>query len=217
RGLVIDWTAWADIGMAARGSVAQIMDALGVDMLPPAVGIPTVRRELLAGSRGEVVVAGRLGPWLDELDPTGGLDTEKAQAALSAQPQPPLMVGRVTAAGLYSGITVETTLDPKVQPFLYDHAPDPGVPWLPGVMALEAMAEVAALFAPGYTVAAVEAVRMLGAFKFFRMEPRTLHLHSQVVADRAGELVAHVMLRSQTPPARDGLPARSADHFQARV
>src|SRR5690606_27345255 len=98
RGLVIDWTAWADIGMAARGSVAPIMDALGVDMLPPAVGIPTVRRELLAGSRGEVVVAGRLGPWLDELDPTGGLDTEKAQAALSAHPQPPLMVGRVTAA-----------------------------------------------------------------------------------------------------------------------
>ncbi|RIK34339.1 MAG: hypothetical protein DCC57_24390, partial [Chloroflexi bacterium] len=215
RGLVIDWTAWAEIGMAARGSVPQIMDSLGVDMLPPAAGIPTVRRELLAGSRGEVLVAGRLGPWLDELDPTGGLDVDKAQAAQTTQPS--FMAAQVTSAGRYTGITVETPLDPKAQPFLYDHAPDPGVPWLPGVMAVEAMAETAALAAPGYAVAAVEDVRMLGAFKFFRMEPRTLYLQAQVLAGPADELVAHTALRSQTPPARAGLPARSADHFAAQV
>jgi hypothetical protein len=211
---VIDWTAWADIGMAARGSVPQIMDSLGVDMLPPTVGIPTVRRELLAGSRGEVLVAGRLGPWLDELDPTGGLDVDKAQAV---QLQLSFMAATPTHAGRYSGLQVETALDPKTQPFLYDHAPDPGVPWLPGVMAVEALAETAALAAPGYTVAAVEDVRMLGAFKFFRMEPRTLYLQAQVLADRAGELAAATVLRSQTPPAREGLPARTAEHFAARV
>ncbi|MCC6169530.1 MAG: SDR family NAD(P)-dependent oxidoreductase, partial [Caldilineaceae bacterium] len=217
RGLVIDWTAWAEIGMAARGSVPQIMDALGVDMLPPAVGIPTLRRELLAGSRGEVLVAGRLGAWLDELDPTGGLDLDKARAVQSQAAQPSFMAAALTSAGRYSGLHVETPLDPKTQPFLHDHAPDPGVPWLPGVMAVEALAETAALAAPGYRVAAVEDVRMLGAFKFFRMEPRTLYLQAQALAGPAGELTAQTVLRSQTPPAREGLPARIAEHFQARV
>ncbi len=59
RGIAIDWTAWGGIGMAARGSVPQIMEALGVDMLPPESGVPTVRRELTyGGTRGEVVIAG---------------------------------------------------------------------------------------------------------------------------------------------------------------
>ncbi len=50
RGIAIDWTAWGGIGMAARGSVPQIMEALGVDMLPPEAGVPTVRRELTYGA-----------------------------------------------------------------------------------------------------------------------------------------------------------------------
>ncbi len=51
----------------------QIMEALGIDMLPPEAGVPTIRRELTyGGTRGEVLVAGRLGAWLEERDPTGG-------------------------------------------------------------------------------------------------------------------------------------------------
>ncbi|MEJ5250200.1 MAG: SDR family NAD(P)-dependent oxidoreductase, partial [Caldilinea sp.] len=64
RGIAIDWTAWGQIGMASRGSVQQILESLGVDMLPPEAGVPTIRRELTyGGARGEVVVAGRLGAW----------------------------------------------------------------------------------------------------------------------------------------------------------
>jgi hypothetical protein len=37
------------------------------------------------------------------------------------------MIGSVKAFKLYGGIEVETTLDPKEQPFLYDHQID-GVP-----------------------------------------------------------------------------------------
>ena len=62
RGIAIDWTAWADIGMASRGSIPQIMAMAGIDMLAPAAGIPVIRRELTAGSRrGELLVAERLG------------------------------------------------------------------------------------------------------------------------------------------------------------
>src|SRR5690606_4343851 len=102
KGIVIDWTAWGEIGMATRGSIPKIMEMAGIDMLPPRAGIPTVRRELVAGSyQGEIVVGGRLGMMVGEWDETGGLDVAKANEWLAAQ-QPPLhMLGRVTAAKVY--------------------------------------------------------------------------------------------------------------------
>jgi NAD(P)-dependent dehydrogenase (short-subunit alcohol dehydrogenase family) len=218
RGIAIDWTAWGGIGMAARGSVPQVMAALGVDMLPPECGVPTVRRELVCGaSRGEVLVAGRLGAWLEERDATGGLDPDKAADALTAlRPRFP-MIGRVVAAPAHGGLRIETLLDPTEQPFLYDHAPDPGQPWLPGVMAIEALAEAAALLAPGYQVRAVEDATMSGAFKFFRNEPRALHIDALLRPRHTGELLARATLRSVTQPAKSGLPAQVKEHFAARV
>jgi NAD(P)-dependent dehydrogenase (short-subunit alcohol dehydrogenase family) len=218
RGIAIDWTAWGQIGMASRGSVQAILESLGVDMLPPEAGVPTIRRELTyGGTRGEIVVAGRLGAWLAEKDPTGGLDVQKVNAQLAARTNPLLMVGEVKSYRLYGGVEVETTLDPKVQPFLFDHAPDAGQPWLPGVMATEALAELALVAAPGYRVAAVENEQMLGAFKFFRMEPRTLYLSAVVKPAANGELVAHAVLRSVTKPAKEGLPTQVKEHFIADV
>jgi NAD(P)-dependent dehydrogenase (short-subunit alcohol dehydrogenase family)/acyl carrier protein len=218
RGIAIDWTAWGGIGMASRGSVPQVMQALGVDMLPPESGVPTVRRELVSGNRsGEIVVAGRLGAWLEERHPTGGLDAEAAIAYLATrQPGLPL-VGKITSYKLHGGIEIETTLDPKEQPFLYDHAPDPETPWLPGVMATEAMAEAALALAPGYRVVAVENVAMMGALKFFRMEPRTLRINAVVTAGREGELLVRTTLRSVQQPAKAGLPVQIKEHFTAQV
>ena len=61
--------------MATRGSIPKMMEMAGIDMLPPQVGVPIVRRELTAaGPGGEVVVAGALGLLLEEWDPQGGLD-----------------------------------------------------------------------------------------------------------------------------------------------
>ena len=218
RGIAIDWTAWGQIGMASRGSVQAILESMGVDMLPPEAGVPTIRRELTyGGTRGELVVAGRLGAWLDEKDPTGGLDVDKINAQLAERKNPLLMVGQVKSYRLFGGIEVETTLDPKVQPFLFDHAPDAGQPWLPGVMATEALAELATVAAPGYRVAAVESEQMMGAFKFFRMEPRTLYLSATVKPGTDGELIARCVLRSKTKPAKEGLPVQVKEHFIANV
>ena len=49
RGIAIDWTAWGGIGMATRGSIPKMMEAAGIDMLPPEAGVPLIRRELTAG------------------------------------------------------------------------------------------------------------------------------------------------------------------------
>ena len=77
------------------------------------------------------------------------------------------MVGKITSVGVYSGLTMETTLDPNVQPFLHDHRID-GTPVLPGVMGIEAFAEAALCLHPGWHIEAVEDVNFLAPFKFYK-------------------------------------------------
>jgi hypothetical protein len=217
RAIAIDWSAWGGIGMATRGSIPKIMELAGIDMLPPAAGIPTIRRELIAGgTRGEIVVGGQLGILTEEFDPQGGLDAEKVTQALAERERPYVMIGKVLAAKLHGGLEVETRLDPQAQPFLYDHQID-GVPVLPGVMGTEAFAELASLLAPGYHVAAVQNEQFHSPFKFYRNQPRTLYLGATIHPVSSGELLARTTLRSVTEPPRPGLPAREDVHFTAVV
>ena len=151
RGIVIDWSAWGGIGMATRGSIPKMMELAGIDMVPPEAGIPVIRRELTAGGRsGEVLIAQRLGSLLNEWDVTGGLDTAALATSSEVLAAQGPMVGKITGLGIYSGLTMETTLDPKAQPFLYDHQID-GIPVLPGVMGIEAFAEAAVCLHPAGT------------------------------------------------------------------
>ena len=53
------------------------------------------------------------------------------------------------------GLIVETELDPENQAFLYDHKIE-DTPVLPGVMGLEAFAELSTLLLPGYRVESIE-------------------------------------------------------------
>jgi hypothetical protein len=177
--------------------------------------VPTVRRELLADTRGEVVVAGRLGWLLDEFDETGGLDGAKVNRLLARSNPPFGMLGVVKAAKLYSGLEVETTLDPNAQPFLYDHQLE-DTPLLPGVMGLETFAQLASLVAPDFSVGAIEQVQFESPFKFYRHQPRTLHLNA-VVTPAGDDLIAHATLRSITPAPKPDLPVRERVHFTANV
>jgi len=179
RGIVVDWTAWGGIGMATRGSIPKMMELAGIDMLPPEAGIPLIRRELTAGStKGEIVIGQRLGVLLNEWDAAGGLDTSATEASKSSLAPGP-MISKITSVGLQSGITIETTLDPVIQPFLHDHQID-GTPVLPGVMGIEAFAEAALCLLPGWHVAAVEDVNFMAPFKFYRNEPRTVTVKASI-------------------------------------
>jgi Polyketide synthase dehydratase len=64
-------------------------------------------------------------------------------------------VGTVRSMGVWRPLVVETMLDPTAQGFLDDHRID-GVSVLPGVMGVEAFAEVAALAVPGWHVVSIE-------------------------------------------------------------
>jgi hypothetical protein len=168
------------------------MKQAGIDMLPPEAGIPIVRRELTAGTCGELVIGQRLGILVKEFDPQGGLDT----SALASRPHG-VMIGAVGEMGLYSGLRVETVLDPAKQPFLYDHQIN-RMPVLPGVMGIEAMAETAKLLFPDRYVGAIENVSFLNPFKFYRGQPRTLTIQAGFSLDKEDIIAKCRLLGART-------------------
>ena len=211
RGIAIDWTAWGGIGMATRGSIPTMMAAAGIDMLPPEAGIPVVRRELTQGPAvSELVVGDRLGILMSEFDEAGGVDLDAL--AISGDRGP--MLGKVTGYGLMKGLTVETQLDPGDQAFLYDHKID-GTPVLPGVMGLEAFAELSTLLWPGYRVASIDDVQFMAPFKFYRNEPRPVRISAQF-AEVDDQLVAYCALEGEREIKTQDKPVVTT-HFTATV
>jgi len=215
KAIAIDWTAWAGIGMAARGSIPKIMEQAGIDMLSPEAGIAAIRRELTAGTTsGEVVIAQRLGVLLNQLDATGGLDPTKGDLNFGSDQLAGPVTGRLASVTLYDGCTLETTLDPSVQPFLYDHKIEE-TPVLPGVMGIEAFAEAVATLIPNARVKAMEDVLFLAPFKFYRNAPRTLRIETRIHPDR-DELVANCRLVGTRVLPNQAEP-QATTHFTARV
>ncbi len=220
RGIVIDWSAWGGVGMATRGSIPKMMELAGIDMLPLEAGVPLIRRELTTGgTRGEIVIGQRLGVLLNEWDATGGLETSTAKAPKNLPAQGPTqgpMIGKMATIGLQSGLTIETTLDPAIQPFLHDHQID-GTPVLPGVMGVEAFAEAALALLPGWHVEALENVNFLAPFKFYRKEPRALTLEAAIHPQRDNlTLLATCRLTGSRALPNQAEP-QVTTHFTAQV
>jgi acyl transferase domain-containing protein len=209
RGIAIDWTAWAGIGMASRGSIPKMMELAGIDMLPAEAGVPEVFRELTAGGfSGEVVIAGKLGIMQAEHDATGGLDPAKLAGARGP------MIGRVASMGVLGPLAVETELDPKAERFLDHHRID-GTPVLPGVMGMEAFAEIASLAVPGGRVARVTDMRFLAPFKLYRDEPRTLRLEAWLSPAERGAIAECRLVGVRSLPGREE-PVTTV-HFEGKV
>jgi acyl transferase domain-containing protein/NAD(P)-dependent dehydrogenase (short-subunit alcohol dehydrogenase family) len=208
RAFAVDWTAWAQIGMASRGSIPEIMARAGIDMMAPEDGVPLVRRLLeRGGDEREFLAAGELGVLLTERDETGGLAPPDA-----AQQGP--MVGRADSLGVWQGLHVVTRLDPTEQPFLNDHRID-GTAVLPGVMGVEAFVEAARLPFPELPLAAVEDVTFAAPFKFYRDEPREVEILADFALD-GDDVVADCRLVGQRQlPGRD--EPQVTTHFTARV
>ena len=121
RSLAIDWTAWGDVGMATRGSVAAVLTHLGVEVMPAEIGVGLATDLLARGVVGEVVASGALGA-LEGTTDAPAIDTPEAPT--------PLEPGQVH-------------LDPATMPLLSDHAID-GTPVLPGVWGMELFASTVA-------------------------------------------------------------------------
>ena len=212
RAIAVDWTAWAHIGMASRGSIPKMMELAGIDMLPPQVGVAALRREIEATEGGEVLVAGAIGVLAAERHATGGLDPLKAERRLP-DPHGP-MTGRIEAMTVGGGLRIITELDPARQRFLDDHRID-GTPVLPGVMGVEGFAETARALLPDWSVASIEDVELLAPFKFYRDAPRALELQALIRDGGEGTLLADCRMIGRRELPEQG--EQETLHFTGRV
>jgi hypothetical protein len=169
---------------------------------------------VLAGTNGEIVVAGNLGIMLNDFDESGGLDTDKDGALSKLLQHRGVMSEKIAGMGLYRGLTVETALDPAKQPFLYDHKIN-DTPVLPGVMGIEAMVEAATVLFPDRYVGGVEDVNFLLPFKFYRGEPRTVTVQVQYQQENEDIVADCQLIGSRKLHAKEELEVTT--HFTARV
>ncbi|MBA4385956.1 MAG: beta-ketoacyl synthase, partial [Anaerolinea sp.] len=131
----LDWGAWAEVGMASRGSIPLVMERAGIEMLKPGQAAPVVGDQILTGSSGEIVVAGTLGMFERTKVQNHGMNVQMADAALRAGNPIHTMLSHLTGYSSDSGITLEVTLDPQEISYLRDHSIN-GVPVLPGVVGI---------------------------------------------------------------------------------
>ena len=156
--VAIAWTGWKDVGMATRGSLEAIFEAAGIDTIPVEVGVNIFADEVLAGGSRRVVACGALG-LMDEFDSfrPPPLKLPGDVASLIADPTRFPFIDRLLCFEKGSTLAGESNLSTEEMPFLTDHSIE-GVPYHPGVMALEMFAEHALLLCPNYALAGFEDV-----------------------------------------------------------
>ena len=158
RAVAIGWTGWRDVGMATRGSIEAVFEAAGIETLSVQTGVEIFVDEVLAGGKRKVLACGSLG-LMDRYDafrePPMKLPADMA-AAISDPRRFPL-IDKILNFSEGQKLTSQCTLSATDHPFLIDHAID-GIPYHPGVMALEMFAENALLLMPGHSIAGFEEV-----------------------------------------------------------
>ena len=158
RAVAIGWTGWKDVGMATRGSIEAVFAAAGIETLDVETGVEIFVDEALAGGKRRVLGCGSLG-LMDRFDsfrePPLRLPSE--MTAIIADPARFPLLDKVITLEEDKSIITETTLSTTLHPFLVDHAID-GVPYHPGVMALEMFAENSLLLKPSTCLAGFEQV-----------------------------------------------------------
>jgi len=216
----LDWSAWAEVGMATRGFIPRVMAQAGIEMLPTKVAAPQVWHELTQGSSGEVIMAGSLGVLEKQTDLSGGMDVPAANETLRVGGTIHTMFGKLTGWDIMEGIILEADLDPKSESILHDHAIN-GTPILPGVMGIEGFADAASNIAsvlgtegPAFNVSLMRQIRFETPLKFFRREPRHITWKARVL-EREGEMIAEVKLSSILHTQLG--ETKASDHFSGQV
>ncbi len=221
RAVTVDWSAWAQVGMASRGYIPQLMEMGGIDQMPPKQAARFVYQELVRNDPvSEVVISGSLGVLEKPLRKESALNLEAANQALRQGSPAHVMLTQVSGFDLQSGVLLEAELNPNDQPFLRDHALN-GIPLLPGVMGIEGFSAAAKHVASalgaekaGFEIDRLEDIQFLAPFKFYRNEPRRITWKAKVVRERSG-LVAYVSLEStMTAKTR---PSEVIQHFAGKV
>ena len=158
RAVAIGWTGWRDVGMATRGSIEAVFAAAGIETLSVEDGVELFVNEALRGGKRRVLGCGSLG-LMDRFSSfrEAPLKLPAAMAAVIADPTRFPFVDRVLELEENKRVVSQCTLSEESHPFLTDHAIG-GVPYHPGVMALEMFAQNALLLSPSTCLAGFEDV-----------------------------------------------------------
>ncbi len=178
RAVAIGWTGWRDVGMATRGSIEAVFAAAGIDTLSVEQGVEIFVDEALAGGKRRVIGCGSLGA-MDKFDAfrEAPLRLPAEMTALIADPERFPFVDKVLTFSEGQSLVTQATLSATDHPFLVDHAIE-GVPYHPGVMALEMFAESALLLRPSTCLAGFESVEFGLPVKLLK-GPMTVRIHAE--------------------------------------
>lgn len=184
RAIAIAWTGWREVGMATKGSIEKVFEQAGIQTVGIERGVKLFVDEILCNGKRRVVIAGELGI----------LDTLQVKRA------PPLLIPSEISSIIENEenmslidyivdfengkrITVETTFDIEKFPFLIDHSIE-GVPYLPGVMALELFAQCSKLLIPDSFVSGFDEVHFGLPVKLTKSQQKV-----RIIATREGSKV----------------------------
>ena len=158
RAVAIGWTGWRDVGMATRGSIEAVFAAAGIATLSVEDGVSLFVGEALQGGKRRVLGCGTLG-LMDQFDTfrEAPLKLPPSMAATIADPARFPFVDKVIGLEENVSLSTQCTLSVADHPFLADHSIE-GVPYHPGVMALEMFAQNALLLCPATCLAGFEDV-----------------------------------------------------------
>ncbi|HEX9064576.1 MAG TPA: polyketide synthase dehydratase domain-containing protein, partial [Streptosporangiaceae bacterium] len=183
RALHVDWPGWRGDGLGERPDLARLLADAGIT----AIGVAEAARQLLkafgqAGLPGRIAVHGR-----------AGVPAPRPVAVAGARRSRPGAVapGRFTERVLvnYPGVEVvtESTLAVLTDPYLADYRVD-GLAVLPAAVAMEAMAQAAAMLAGGPVRTADDV--LLGAPVVLAPGPAAGQAVIRVSAERDGDAIA---------------------------
>jgi NAD(P)-dependent dehydrogenase (short-subunit alcohol dehydrogenase family) len=173
RAVAIDWTAWSEVGLAARSGATDFLAETGLEPLSPSDGARAFIDELQHGTASAVCIVRKLGAFEPEIE-TNGTPNGNGHAPVIGY------LDQVVTLNPGVEISMQGQLDPIRDTWLNDHVID-GNTLLPGVMGIELMAEGAARLFPDWTVIGLEDLEISRAVKFFPDHPLTLTVSGQAL------------------------------------
>ncbi|HSD51281.1 MAG TPA: SDR family oxidoreductase, partial [Candidatus Methylomirabilis sp.] len=168
--VAIQWPAWDEVGMAMRPESKVVLKIGGQRFMPPREGVEHLIDELRAGApESEVLIFDGSG----SLDLDGTMPTPAQQGSYRRRHR--LVADAPLIDGVYAlhegrGLMAEARFHPTADPFLRDHLFQ-GVPLLPAVIGLEALAEAAAVLDGGRTVVGLRDVHIANGLRFHSGQP----------------------------------------------
>lgn len=209
------WAPWAEVGMAARGSVQKTLESMGIDFISPRTGSQILVDELndVDGTGGEIIVAGNLGPFGTET-----LGTTGRQSATSLREDELNWAGqRVIVDELVPGeyLKARIFLDPSL-PLLDHHRIDRACV-LPGVGGLEFMQSAVEHLDPGVQNVGFEDVEFVSPLKIFRNSSLEAEIEVVKVPDRDPLGVYQARITSCTTQSNGTKIGNPRVHHRARI